>query len=81
MDTLLTIHLKGISAETLINILIERDFDLFKNNDDYIMSVGIEIQNKGFIDFITNRFHNYNTLHNPKETPRTEYQNLMSFRF
>jgi hypothetical protein len=61
MDTLLAKHPKGISAETLINILIElRNFGFIqKNNDDYIMNVGIELSKQGFIDFITNRFHNY----------------------
>jgi len=61
MDTLLTKHPKGISAETLVNILIElRNFGFIqKNNDDYIVSIGIEISKQGFIDFITNRFHNY----------------------
>src|SRR5690606_22321031 len=52
---------KGISAETLINILIElRNFGFIQKIDDnYLVSVGIEISKQGFIEFITNRFQNY----------------------
>jgi hypothetical protein len=72
MDTLLTKHPKGISAETLINILIElRNFGFIqKNNDDYIVSSGIEISKQGFIDFITNRFHNYTPYITLKKLPQ-----------
>lgn len=61
MDSLLVKHPKGISAETLLNILIElRNFGFIQKNDDnYLVSVGIEISKQGFIEFITNRFQNY----------------------
>src|SRR5690606_37492657 len=61
MDSLLAKHPKGISAETLINILIElRNFGFIQKIDDnYLVSVGIEISKQGFIEFITNRFQNY----------------------
>ena len=61
MDTLLVKHPKGISAETLINILIElRNFGFVQKNDDnYVVSSGIEVSKQGFIDFVTNRFQNY----------------------
>lgn len=61
MDTLLAKHPKGISAETLINILIElRNFGFVQKNDDnYVVSSGIDISKHGFIEFITNRFQNY----------------------
>lgn len=61
MDSLLVKHPKGISAETLINILIElRNFGFIQKIDDnYLVSVGIEISKQGFIEFITNRFQNY----------------------
>ncbi len=61
MDSLLSKHPKGISAETLINILIElRNFGFVQKNDDnYVVSSGIDISKQGFIEFITNRFQNY----------------------
>lgn len=61
MDTLLAKHPKGISSETLINILIElRNFGFIQKNDDnYIVSNEIKISKQGFVEFITNRFQNY----------------------
>lgn len=61
MESLLQKHPKGITAETLYNILIElRNLGFIqKIGDDYIVNNGIQKSRQGFIEFITNRFHNY----------------------
>ncbi|WP_064196773.1 MULTISPECIES: restriction endonuclease [Emticicia] len=72
MDTLLAKHPKGISSETLVNILIElRNFGFIQKNDDsYIVSNEIKISKQGFIDFITNRFQNYTPYISLKKLPQ-----------
>lgn len=74
MDSILAKHPKGISAETLINILIElRNFGFIQKNDDnYCVYSSIEISKKGFIDFITNRFLNYTPYINLKKLPQNK---------
>jgi len=74
MDSLLVKHPKGISAETLINILIElRNFGFIQKNEDaYVVNSGIEICRQGFIDFITTRFHNYTPYITLKKLPQNK---------
>lgn len=74
MDSLLAKHPKGISAETLINILIElRNFSFIQKKDDnYSVNSEIEISKQGFIDFITNRFLNYTPYINLKKLPQNK---------
>jgi len=74
MNSLLEKHPKGISAETLINILIElRNFGFIqKNEDNYIVNSEIEISRQGFVDYITNRFLNYTPYINLKKLPQNK---------
>lgn len=70
IETILERHPKGISADTLYNILIElRNLGIVqKNGDYYIINNQIEISKEGFINFITAKFQNY--------TPYLKLKNL-----
>ncbi len=61
LDSLLQKHPKGISSETLYNILIElRNLGIIqKNEDSYRLNNDVNGSKQGFIDFITNKFFNY----------------------
>ncbi|MEO6838255.1 MAG: restriction endonuclease [Ginsengibacter sp.] len=74
MDSLLQKHPKGIAAETLYNILIElRNLGFIqKTGEDYIVNSEIQKSRQGFIDFITNRFHNYTPYINLKKLPQSK---------
>lgn len=54
-------HPKGISQDTLNNILIElRNIGLInKNEENYYAEKGIEISKDGFVEFISTKFSNY----------------------
>ena len=69
LNSLLSRHPKGISPETLYNILIElRNLGFIqKIGDDYSGNKDIQISKQGFIDFITNKFHNYTPYINLKK--------------
>lgn len=70
LDSLLEKHPKGISGETLYNILIElRNLGIVqKNGDSYSTNNNIDQNKDGFTDFITNKFQNY--------TPYIKLRNL-----
>jgi hypothetical protein len=70
IDTILEKHPKGISSETLYNILIElRNLGVIqKNGDHYSINNPIEITKESFIVFITSKFQNY--------TPYLKLRNL-----
>lgn len=74
MDSLLQKHPKGITAETLYNILIElRNLGFIqKTGDVYIVNNGIQKSRQGFIDFITTRFLNYTPYINLKKLPQSK---------
>lgn len=61
IDGLLTKHPKGITQETLYNILIElRNLGIVqKSEENYFINKDIQISKEGFIDFITTKFQNY----------------------
>ncbi len=61
LETILGRHPKGISAETLYNILIElRNLSVVQKSGDYYSIYNhIEISKDGFISFITSKFQNY----------------------
>lgn len=61
IDSLLDKHPKGITQETLYNILIElRNLEIIrKEGDSYILSSDITNTKQGFVDYITNKFSNY----------------------
>lgn len=61
IETLLQIHPKGISQETLNNILIElKNIGLInKDGEHFYVHDNIQITKEVFIDFITSKFQNY----------------------
>lgn len=60
-DSLTQKHPKGISQDTLNNILIElRNIGLInKYEEGYYVEDNVEVTKEGFIDFISNKFMNY----------------------
>jgi len=61
LESLLVKHPKGISQETLNNILIElKNIGLISKTGEAVsIPDGIEITKQGFVDFITSKFQNY----------------------
>jgi hypothetical protein len=72
IDSLLVKHPKGIGGETLYNILIElRNLGIIqKTGEYYVIHKEVAITKQGFIDYITNKFHNY--------TPYLKLRNIKS---
>ena len=70
IEIILKRHPKGISADTLYNILIElRNLGIVqKSSDNYTINNQIDISKDGFINFITAKFQNY--------TPYLKLKNL-----
>lgn len=78
LESLLNKHPKGISQETLNNILIElKNIGLInKTGETVCVPESIEINKEGFIDFITSKFQNYTPYLALKKLPQTKINKI-----